>query len=145
MSRLCNVWFAGTACAVVVMMSVINYRGINAMATENITAFLRMYAASIYEYRDKTGRWPTRIEDLGETSLPRQTPYWKALVDDEVDVIVWPTNMKPDPKENASVLLAYHNKGLHAELGHSWVVWGDLRTEFITTEELHAILNGGRK
>jgi hypothetical protein len=145
MSRIWNVWFLGAACAIVVSMSVSNHSGINDMANESITAFLRMYAASIYEYHGKTGRWPKRIEDLGETSLPRQTRYWRAMVDDGADVIVWPTNMKPDPKENADVLLAYHNKGLHVEFGHTWVCWGDLRTEFITTEELHAILNDGKK
>ena len=49
--------------------------------------------------------------------------------------------LKPDPKDNAGDILVYHNKGLISERGQSWVCRGDLRTEYIKTEDLRAYLN----
>ncbi len=54
---------------------------------------------------------------------------------------MWHNTLKPHPKGNADHILAYHNKGLISEQGRSWVCWGDLRTEYIKTEDLQAYLN----
>ena len=62
------------------------------------------------------------------------------MSDDEAIVIVWHKNLKPDPKDNDGHILIYHNKGLIAERGQSWVCWGDLRTEYIKTDDLRAYL-----
>jgi hypothetical protein len=137
--------FFAIAVIVVIAVGVYNYVGIVDMSDLSIQIWLRLYASSIYEYHTKTGRWPTRTEDLAETSLPQQTPHWREVLDIEADVIVWPKDLNPDPKDNAGVILVYQNKGLYAELGHNWVCWGDLRTEYITTEELHAHLQAGKK
>ena len=59
---------------------------------------------------------------------------------DETTVVVWHKNLKADPKDNAGLILAYHNKGLYARLGRVWVCWGDLRTEYIKVEDLRANL-----
>jgi hypothetical protein len=100
-----------------------------------------MIGASIYEYHALTGKWPARIDDLAKTSLPAQSPYWKYMLDDQQFVIVWDRTLKPDPKDNAGRILVYHNKGLIATQGQSWVCRGDLRTEYIKTEDLRAYLD----
>jgi hypothetical protein len=123
-------------------LAVFNYYSRQDASHQAIQFYLRLYGAGIYEYHAQTGRWPTCPDDLAVTSLPRRTPYWKALLQDEVDVIVWHPDLKPDPKDNAGVLLAYHNKGLYARLGRVWVCWGDLRTEYIRAEDLQAHLPG---
>lgn len=58
------------------------------------------------------------------------------MLDSGTNVIVWHTDLKSNPAENASEVLAYHNKGLLAWFGHQWVCWGDLRTEYIPSKEL---------
>ena len=66
-------------------------------------------------------------------------------MEDEVYVIVWPTKLEPDSKDNADVILAYHNKGLLAKLGRKWVCWGDLRTEYIRTKDLRDRVEAAEK
>src|SRR5437660_1157014 len=103
--------------------------------------YLRLYGESLYEYHALTGKWPSRIEDLAGTSLALKYPHWwKSQLDIEADVIVWPKDLKPDPKQNGHALLCYHNKGLDAERGRMWVCWGDLQTGCITSEELRGFL-----
>jgi len=106
---------------------------------------LRFIGASIYEYHAKTGRWPTRAEDLAESSLPRQSPYWKMMIDGGTNVVVWHDDLQPNPRDNAHVILAYHNKGLLASLGRHWVCWGDLRTEYIKDDQLRATLEAAKR
>jgi hypothetical protein len=62
------------------------------------------------------------------------------MIDSGTNVVVWHDDLKPDPKDNADLILAYHNRGLLAWLGRHWVCWGDLRTEYITTQQLRAKL-----
>jgi hypothetical protein len=145
MTRKGNAAFVGCAVAVTVAMLFYNYAGISHMAHENVRVYVYLYGTSIYEYHARTGRWPTRIDDLAETSLPLKMAHWKVQVEDEADVIVWPTDFKPNARDNAGTILAYHNKGLLVELGHTWVCWGDLRTEYIPTEELRAHLQAVKK
>jgi len=98
------------------------------------------FGSSIYEYHEKTGRWPVRADDLAEISLPMRSPYWKVMLDSGTNVIVWHNDLKPNPAENANVVLAYHNKGLLASLGRQWVCWGDLRTEYLPSRKLRTKL-----
>ncbi len=114
--------------------------GVQDVAHEATRLHLGFYGSSIYEYHAATGKWPTQSGDLAMTSLPAKSPYWKSMLDDEVDVIVWHKALKPDPKDNAGHILVYHNKGLISERGQSWVCWGDLRTEYIKTEDLREYL-----
>ena len=69
--------------------------------------------------------------------------YWRESLDTQTFVIVWHKNLKDDPKDNAGLILAYHNKGLYSQLGQIWVCWGDLRTEYIKAEDLKARLQTG--
>ena len=114
--------------------------GLHDVAHESTQLHLHLIGSSIYEYHSRTGKWPTQIDDLVKTSLPPQSPHWKQKLDDEVDVIVWHKTLKPDPKDNAGHLLVYHNKGLISMRGKSWVCRGDLRTEYIETDDLRDYL-----
>ena len=111
---------------------------------QTIQLHLRLIGASIYEYHTKTGRWPARLDDWAETSLPRESPHWKVMIESGADVMVWHDNLNSDPKDNAHLILAYHNKGLLAWLGRQWVCWGDLRTEYVRTRKLGALLQTGQ-
>ncbi len=62
------------------------------------------------------------------------------MLDGGVYVIVWHKSLQSNPNENARQILVYHNKGLIAEKGQSWVCWGDLRTEYIKTDDLRLYL-----
>jgi hypothetical protein len=115
--------------------------GISEVAHRATQLHLRFFGSSIYEFHSATGRWPAQIDDLAMTLLPQKSPYWKVMLEDQVDVIVWHKNLKPDPKDNADQILAYHNKGLIATGGQTWVCWGDLRTEYIKTDDLRAYLD----
>jgi hypothetical protein len=132
----------GVGAVLVVLLMAYNYNGVREMSDLSQQIYLRLYGESIYEYHALTGKWPSKPDDLASTSLPLKNPHWwKAQLDSEADVIVWPKDLKPDPKDNGHVLLCYHNKGLDAERGRMWVCWGDLRTGWITPEDLRACLN----
>jgi hypothetical protein len=115
--------------------------GVSDMAHESVRFHLNLTGSSIYEYRAKMGQWPTQIGDLALTSLPTVSPYWKYQLDEKLIVIVWDRTLKATPKDNADRILAYYNKGLISEQGQNWVCWGDLRTEYVKTEDLRAYLN----
>ena len=124
---------------------VYDYFDLDSIPHTSIKLHLGFMGASVYEYHSRTGRWPSRIDDLGETSLPQKSPHWRQMLELGADVIVWQSDLKPDPKENAGVILAYHDKGLFCELGRKWVCWGDLRLEFLKTGELRKRLAAAGK
>jgi hypothetical protein len=116
------------------------FSGTQDVAHEAVRLHLNLIGSSIYEYRAATGKWPTQIDDLEKTSLPAKSPYWRSWFVNDVMVVVWHKSLNPDPKDNARHILVYHDKGLIAAGGHKWVCWGDLRTEYIKTEDLQAYL-----
>jgi hypothetical protein len=105
---------------------------------ETIRLHLRLTASSIYEFHKATGRWPKVADDLASTSLAQTSPYWRTLIDNGSVAVVWNSDLKPDPKDNASLLLTYNNAGLFSKLGRVWVCWGDLRTEYASDAALQA-------
>ena len=107
---------------------------------ETIRLHLRLTASSIYEFHKATGRWPTTADDLASTSLPLVSPYWRTLIENGSVAVVWRSDLKPDPKDNASLVLTYNNAGLFSKVGRVWVCWGDLRTEYVKEGELRAKL-----
>ena len=127
-----------------ILVAVVVIRGPSAdvsdVAHEAVRLHLNYFGSSIYEYHATTGKWPTQIDDLEMTSLPVTSPYWRSWFVDDAMVIVWHRNLKPDPKGNSHDVLAYHDKGLIAEAGQKWVCWGDMRTEYIKTEDLRHYL-----
>jgi len=62
------------------------------------------------------------------------------LIDNGSVAVVWNSDLKLDPKDNASLLLTYNNAGLFSKLGRVWVCWGDLRTEYVKEEDLRSKL-----
>jgi hypothetical protein len=130
----------GIALLLALSMSIVRYLDRGNVAHQAIQVWLRLYADAIYEYRSITGQCPSQIDKLAKTSLPKRFPYWKQVLDDGTIVIVWHKRLKPEPYDNAGLILAYHNKGLYAQLGRVWVCWGDLRTEYIKREDLQAKL-----
>ena len=99
---------------------------------------LKLFGGAIYEYHASTGRWPSNLDDLAQTSLPAKSRVWRQST--APIVFLWPQNLKSDPKDNTSALLAYHAGGLFNKLGRVWVIWGDLRTEHLPEKELRARL-----
>jgi hypothetical protein len=99
---------------------------------------LKLFGSAMYEFHSATGKWPASLDDLAQTSLPQRNRLWKESA--QPIVFLWPQNLKPDPKGNASVLLAYHQGGLFNKLGRVWVCWGDLRTEHIRESDLRGRL-----
>lgn len=128
------------ALGVVILLAAARFYSLSDISHESIRLHLALLGSSIYEYHAKTGQWPARAEDLAQTSLPARSPYWKVMLDAGTNVVVWHQDLKPEPAQNAGVILAYHNRGLLAWLGHQWVCWGDLRTEYIPSRELQAKL-----
>ena len=107
---------------------------------QTIRLHLRLAASSIYEFHNRTGRWPTAADDLATTSLPQISPYWKTLIENGTVAIVWRTDLKPDPSDNGAAVLTYNSAGLFPKMGRIWVCWGDLRTEYVNEENLRANL-----
>ncbi len=128
--------------AVIVTLIILlsRFSGVRQVADESVQLGLNVIGSSIYEYHALMGKWPTRNEDLAKTSLPLKYPHWRYLLDHQLVVIVWHKAMEPDPKANSHQILAYYKKGLISEFRKNWVCWGDLRTEYIKTEDLRAYL-----
>ncbi|MBZ5725066.1 MAG: hypothetical protein LAP87_08725 [Acidobacteriia bacterium] len=95
---------------------------------------LKLFGSAMYEYHATAGRWPSDLDDLAQTSLPRRSYIWRQAA--TTLVFLWPKDLKPDPRDNAGVLLAYDNAGLFNKLGLVWVCWGDLRTEHMRERDL---------
>ena len=107
----------GLGLASLVIGIVFDYLDRGSIPHQAIQLHLRLVGSIIYEFHTNTGRWPERAEDLAATSLPLRSPYWKQMLDQGIIVVVWPKGLKPDPKENAGVVLTYDNGGLFARLG----------------------------
>jgi hypothetical protein len=132
--------FAALGIVAILIKIAWDYFSYDSIPHETIRLHLRLTASSIYEFHRATGRWPTTADDLASTSLPQISPYWKTLIDNDNVSIVWRSDLKPDPKDNAALMLTYNRTGLFPKLGRVWVCWGDLRTEYIKEEELQAKL-----
>lgn len=117
-----------------------NGGGVSDVAHDAVRLHLTLTASSIYEYQALQGRWPTKCDDLTRTSLPAASPYWRYELDEGLIVIVWHQDLKPKPADNADRILAYYAKGTISEGGRQWVCWGDLRTDYVETDVLHAYL-----
>src|SRR5579864_2521676 len=108
------------------------------IAHQSMQVQLKLFGSAMYEYHAATGRWPAKLDDLAQTSLPAKSYVWRQSA--TTLTLLWPQDLKPDPKDNAGVLLAYTDVGLFNKLGRVWVCWGDLRTEHIRESELRARL-----
>ena len=143
--RWANIATIVAAAVLVVGIVAYNYYDVMWMSAVGQDNEMRVIGEGIYEYHAKTGKWPSKLDDLSVTSLPLKYPqWWTELLALDADVIVCPNNLKPDSKDNGHVILCYHSKGLDAERGRMWVCWGDLRTEPIPLEALNEHLKKQR-
>jgi len=131
--------------ALVLLPVVMQFFGATEIAHESVSYSLNAIGQAIYEFHTTTGQWPSQPEDLNRTSLTLHLRYWRPVLDNGSIVVVWHDNLQPHPQENANVILAYHNRGLLAELGRQWVCWGDLRTEYISSRRLKTVLQQNPK
>jgi hypothetical protein len=115
-----------------------DYLDPNSIAHMAMQQQLKLFGSAMYEYHLATGRWPQRLDDLERTSLPLKNHLWRETA--PTIVLLWPQDLRPDPNDNAGVLLAYRQAGLFNRLGRVWVCWGDLRTEHIPQERLRTLL-----
>ena len=106
-----------------------DYFDTNSPANLAMQVQLKLFGNAMYEYRGRTGHWPTKLDDLAQTSLPAKSYVWRQTA--TTIVFLWPQNLNSEAKDNAHVLLAYWNGGLYNKLGRVWVCWGDLRTEHL--------------
>jgi len=88
----------------------------------NASAAKIMPVYSDKKSRDKPGKdHPSGFiqvtDDLAATSLAQTSPYWRTLIDNGSVAVVWNSDLKPDPKDNASLLLTYNKAGLFSKLG----------------------------
>ena len=97
----------------------------HSIAHESMQVQLKLFGVAMYEYH-------------AATSLPAKSYIWRQSA--TTLTLLWPQNLKPDPKDNGSILLAYTDKGLFNNLGRVWVCWGDLRTEHLPESKLRARL-----
>ena len=115
-----------------------DYFDYGSVAHQAMQVQLKLFGAAMYEYHSATGRWPASLDDFERTSLPQHSYVWRQTA--STLVLLWPKDLKPDPKDNARVLLAYDGGGLFNKLGRVWVCWGDLRTEHMRERDLRARL-----
>src|SRR5436305_13181872 len=62
---------------------------------------LKLFGAAIYDYHSSTGRWPTSVDDLAQTSLPRRSYVWRQTA--RTLTLLWPKDLNADPKKNANI------------------------------------------
>ncbi len=135
---------AALGIAAVTIGIVWDYFNRDSIPHEAIRLHLKLTAASIYEFHHMAGRWPKSADDLALTSLPQRSPYWRTLIENGSVVVAWRSDLRPDPKDNAGLVLTYNNTGLFSKLGRVWICWGDLRTEYLNEKELRARLADSR-
>lgn len=111
-----------------------DYYDPNSPANIAMQVQLKMFGTAMYEYHSHTGRWPTKLGDLAQTSLPVRSHVWRRTAN--TIVFLWPQNLNAETTDNASILLAYWNGGLFNRYGRVRVCWGDLRTERIERIEI---------
>src|SRR5919201_1171841 len=108
------------AAAALLALAILTSCGVTQTASEAVQYQLKVIGASIYEFHALTGSWPSRTDDLAITSITARLRYWKPLIDGGNMVVVWHKKLDADPKNNASVVLVYHNQGLLATMGRLW-------------------------
>ena len=109
------------------------------VATESIRFDLQSIGRSVYEAHSKSGKWPTRIDDLNDTEYLKM-PYRKTMLGYGAFVVVWQDDLASEPAANRDRVLAYHDRGLLSRFGSVWVCRGDLRTERMSRDALGAYL-----
>ena len=91
---------------------------------------------NIYGYHERTGRWPTKTEDISSSF----SEHLSNSIREGKIVVVWRVSLQPTLKQNPDAILAYEKGGIRTWLGLTDVCWGDLRTDVITEWQLQRAL-----
>jgi hypothetical protein len=109
------------------------------VASDSVRFDLGAIGRSIYEAHARSGKWPARIEDLADTEYLKM-PYRRMELERGIFVVVWQDDLAADPSMNRDRVLAYHDSGLLARFGRTWVLRGNLRTEYMDRDDLSALV-----
>ena len=63
----------------------------NSPANLSMQVQLKMFGTAMYEYHSHTGLWPTKIDNLAQTSLPARSPVWRQTA--STIMFLWPQNL----------------------------------------------------
>ncbi len=130
--------------AVVLPLGAIFLYNATHIANKTIGFQLQAFGTAVYEYQAAHGRWPQGAADLAQTSLPVRLRYWQDELQSGKVVVAWPQNWPPRPQDNGRYILAYFTGGLISGFGRNWVLWGDLRTEYLPKDRLAAALEAAK-
>ena len=108
------------------------------VAVQSIRFDLTKIGESIYAARSRSGRWPSQISDLEGTEYLKM-PFRKGMLERKVFVVVWQSDLDPDPAANRDRILAYSTGGLLGKLGFVWACRGDLSIKRIQKDEIAAL------
>jgi hypothetical protein len=109
--------------------------GTSSVALDSIKFDLRKIGESVYEAHNRTGKWPTQIEDLDDTEYLRM-PYRRDALQRGLFVVVWQQDLNAEPRANHDRILAYDNGSLFSRLGYVLACRGDLTIGRVDAETL---------
>lgn len=133
------VWLA-LALLMLVMLAI--YR-VSDNARRRIEHHLCSIGESFYEFHQKTGQWPSGVDDLAETSLTKKSSQAINRIKRQNYVVIWHQELKPEPSGNAQQVLAYHDSMWFVLLhGRICVCWGDLQIGYEGLDAVKARLKG---
>jgi hypothetical protein len=112
------------------------------LASQAIRYQLGVLGGCIYEFQAANGHRPVSPAHLARTSISARYRYRQEELHSGRVVVIWPHDLKPGPRDNGHRILAYVTGGLISWFGRNWVLWGDLRTEYLSAEKLKAALHG---
>lgn len=130
-------WLVGTALIAIAVVLAFAYAQV-ALAAESIRFDLKKIGESVYEARQKNGRWPMQLSDLEGTSY-LSMPGRKDLLESGAYIIVWPVDFEVDPASNREHILAFDHGSLLARFGHVLACTGDLRIEQLSAEKVSTL------
>src|SRR5947209_11934675 len=93
------------------------------VANQAMQIQLKLFGSAMYEYHTATKRWPTKLDDLAQTSLPKRSYIWQQTA---TTMVFLRLHLNPDAKHNADVLLTYDRGWQYDKRVRVWVRRGDL-------------------
>ena len=103
---------------------------------------LRIVGECSYEFRDRTGRWPSSMNELqrscfqiGYTKYNYPNETWG----DNVHLVRPPGHLRQTPAENRDLIIAYQKTGKRL-WPYRWVCWGDLRTTYVSNQTFESAM-----
>ena len=108
------------------------------MSKRSVEFDLSAIGRSVYEARERSGKWPRRLADLDGTEY-LSMPHRRGMLVDARYIIVQHNDLVPRPEANGDKILAYDNSTFLSRFGRVWVCRGDLRIERVARAEVRAL------